>query len=120
MTPRSGSTGFFHQVVRTPMFAKEARRWSYGITSDRWTLRPEHFKMIRFPLPPVEEQAAIVKYLAHANTRIDKAITAKRRLIALLEEQRQVLVTTALSELTAPRERLGFHVDLLTGFPYKN
>lgn len=38
-------------------------------------------------LPPVAEQAAIVKYLAHANARIDKAITAKRRLIALLEEE---------------------------------
>jgi type I restriction enzyme S subunit len=41
------------------------------------------------PVPPVDEQAAIVKYLAYANVRIDKAITAKRRLIALLEEQKQ-------------------------------
>lgn len=39
------------------------------------------------PVPPVEEQAAIVKYLAHANARIDNAIAAKRRLISLLEEQ---------------------------------
>ncbi|SLM92922.1 Type I restriction-modification system, specificity subunit S [Brevibacterium yomogidense] len=42
-------------------------------------------------MPPVEEQAAIVKYLAHANARIDKAIAAKRRLIALLEEQQQAI-----------------------------
>lgn len=40
-------------------------------------------------VPPVEEQAAIVKYLAHANARIDKAIAAKRRLIALLDEQKR-------------------------------
>jgi type I restriction enzyme S subunit len=40
------------------------------------------------PVPPAEEQAAIVKYLAHGNARIDKAIAAKRRLIALLDEQR--------------------------------
>lgn len=99
MTPRSGSTDFFHYVVRTPMFAKEAERWSYGITSDQWTLRPEHFKMIRFPVPPPEEQAAIVKYLAHANARIDKAITAKRRLIALLEEQRAAQVEHVFSSV---------------------
>lgn len=37
-------------------------------------------------VPPEEEQAAIVKYLAHANARIDKAITAKRRLMNLLTE----------------------------------
>lgn len=40
-------------------------------------------------VPPWEEQAAIVKYLAHANARIDKAIAAKRRLITLLEEQKR-------------------------------
>jgi restriction endonuclease S subunit len=43
---------------------------------------------IEVKLPPQEGQAAIVKYLAHANARIDKAISAKRRLVALLEEQR--------------------------------
>lgn len=39
-------------------------------------------------VPPAEEQAAIVKYLAHANERIDSAIRTKRRIIALLQEQR--------------------------------
>jgi type I restriction enzyme, S subunit len=38
------------------------------------------------PVPPRDEQAAIVKYLAHANARIDSAIAAKRSLTALLEE----------------------------------
>ncbi|MGL5830372.1 MAG: restriction endonuclease subunit S, partial [Angustibacter sp.] len=50
-------------------------------------------KDIRVALPSVAEQAAIVKYLAHANARIDKAITAKRRLIALLEEQCRAIVS---------------------------
>lgn len=97
MTPRSDLTDYFHHIVRTPMFAKEAERWSYGITSDQWSLRPEHFKMIRFPVPPADEQAAIVKYLAHANARIDEAITAKRRLIALLEEQRHIYAESLIT-----------------------
>ncbi|PCC30824.1 restriction endonuclease subunit S [Brachybacterium alimentarium] len=41
----------------------------------------------QLPVPTPEEQAAIAKYLAHANARISKAIAAKTRLIALLEEQ---------------------------------
>ncbi|MCA0346114.1 MAG: hypothetical protein LCH31_03560 [Actinobacteria bacterium] len=49
------------------------------------------------PVPPVEEQAAIVKYLAHANARIDNAIAAKRRLIALLEEQSLAVAREILS-----------------------
>ena len=46
-----------------PHFAKEAERWSYGITSDMWSLRPEHFKMIYTPQPPPSEQAAMVRFL---------------------------------------------------------
>jgi type I restriction enzyme S subunit len=49
---------YFHHLYRTPQFAKEAERWSYGITSDMWSLRPEHFKMIYTPEPPPDEQAA--------------------------------------------------------------
>jgi type I restriction enzyme, S subunit len=37
---------YVHYLLRTPAFAKEAERWSYGITSDMWNLRPEHFKLI--------------------------------------------------------------------------
>lgn len=97
MTARRGEAAYFHHLVRTPTFAKEAERWSYGITSDQWSLRPEHFKMIRFPVPPAEEQAAIVKYLAHANARIDKAIAAKRRLIALIQEESVAQVEALLA-----------------------
>lgn len=46
---------YFHYLLRTPAFAKEAERWSYGITSDQWSLRPEHFKMIYCSLPPEAE-----------------------------------------------------------------
>lgn len=54
-------------------------------------------------VPSAEEQAAIVKYLAHANARIDKAIAAKRRLIALLEEQRDATVRAILATPSDPR-----------------
>src|SRR5690606_11490735 len=43
---RAGDPNYFHYLLRTPLFAKEAERWSYGITPDMWSLRPEHFKLI--------------------------------------------------------------------------
>jgi len=49
------------------------------------------------PHPPESEQAAIVRYLAHANRRIDHAIAAKRKLIRLLEEQKQVSINHAVT-----------------------
>lgn len=69
----------------------------YGMGSGlRQNLEWADFKRLPMLLPPSEEQAAIVRYLAHANRRIDQAIAAKRKLIRLLEEQMRVMVNRAV------------------------
>ncbi len=83
---------YFHYLFRTPHFAKEAERWSYGITSDMWSLRPEHFRMIYCALPTRAEQSAIVRFLDHADRRIRRYIRAKQKLIKVLEEEKQVII----------------------------
>lgn len=88
---------YFHHLYRTPLFAKEAERWSYGITSDMWSLRPEHFKMIYTPEPPPVEQAAIVRFLDWANGRLERAIRAKQKVIRLLNEQKQAIIHRAVT-----------------------
>ncbi len=97
---------YFHNLYRTPMFAKEAERWSYGITSDMWSLRPEHFKLIGSVLPPPAEQAAIVRFLDHWNGRLEKAIRSKRRVIALLQEQKQAIIHRAVTRGLDPNVKL--------------
>ena len=88
---------YFHQLLRTPAFAKEAERWSYGITSDMWSLRPEHFKMIYACLPPLPEQAAIVRFLDHVDRRVRRYVRAKQKLIKLLQEQKQAIIHHAVT-----------------------
>lgn len=66
-------------------------------------------------VPPRGEQSAIVKYLAHANARIDKAIAAKRRLITLLEEQRAAVVAAMLDGSGGPQGRLKQFAKIQTG-----
>jgi type I restriction enzyme, S subunit len=88
---------YFHHLYRAPHFAKEAERWSYGITSDMWSLRPEHFKMIYSAVPPRDEQTAIVRFLDHANGQIERVIRAKKKLIALLNEQKQAIIHRAVT-----------------------
>jgi type I restriction enzyme, S subunit len=88
---------YFHHLYRTPQFAKEAERWSYGITSDMWSLRPEHFKMIYTPEPPPAEQAAIVRFLDWANGRLEQALRAKRQVITLLTEQKQAIISSLVT-----------------------
>ena len=49
------------------------------------------------PVPPLAEQAAIVRYLDHADELISRYISAKERLITLLEEQRQAVIHQAVT-----------------------
>lgn len=105
--PRDGALPrYLHYLLRIPAFAKEAERWSYGITSDMWSLRPEHFKMIYSCLPPIPEQAAIVRFLDHADRRIRRYIRAKQKLIKLLEEQKQAIIHRAVTRGLDPNVRL--------------
>jgi type I restriction enzyme S subunit len=107
MRPRKEANArFFHYLYRTALFAKEAERWSYGITSDMWSLRPEHFKVIGSVLPPPDEQLAIVRFLDHANRKIDGFIRAKRKLIGLLNEQKQAIIHRAVTRGLDPNAKL--------------
>lgn len=100
------SARYYHYLYRTPHFAKEAERWSYGITSDMWSLRPEHFKMIYTALPPLPEQSTIVRFIDHFDRRINWLIRAKRRLIALLNEQKQAIIHRAVTRGLDPNVHL--------------
>ena len=59
-----------------------------------------------FPLPPIPEQAAIVRYLDHVDRRIRPYVSAKQKLIALLEEERQAIVNQAVTRGLDPNVRL--------------
>lgn len=97
---------YLHYLLRTPAFAKEAERWSYGITSDMWSLRPEHFKMIYSCLPPLPEQAAIARFLDYVDRRIRRYIGVKQKLVKLLEEQKQAIIHRAVTRGLDPNIRL--------------
>ena len=71
-------------------------------------LNLEHVRSIPTPLPPLPEQAAIVRFLDHADRRIRRYIRAKQQLIALLEEQKQAIINQAVTG----------QIDVRTGQPY--
>ena len=64
------------------------------------------FLTTKSPIPPKLEQAAIVRYLDHADEQIQRYIAGKERLIALMEEQRQALVHQAVTRGLDPGVRL--------------
>ena len=58
------------------------------------------------PLPSLAEQATIVRYLDYVDRRIRRYVGAKRRLIALLEEEKQAVVNRAVTRGLDPNVRL--------------
>ncbi len=71
-------------------------------------LNGEIIGRVAFPLPPRVEQAAIVRFLDHADRRIRRYIRAQQQLIALLEEQKQAIIHQAVTG----------QIDVRTGRPF--
>ena len=66
----------------------------------------EKFEALPIPVPSSEEQAAIARFLDHADEQIQRYIASKERLIALLEEERQALVHQAITRGLDPNVKL--------------
>ena len=60
------------------------------------------------PLPPHPEQAAIARFLDHADRRVLRCIHAKEKLVKLLEEQKQAIIRQAVTG----------QIDVQTGEPH--
>lgn len=88
---------FFVTLFRTTAFMSEIDGYSRGIVKDRNRLYWGDFKQILSPCPPPDEQAAIVRFLGWANGRLERAIRSKRKVIALLGEQKQAIIHRAVT-----------------------
>ncbi len=68
-----------------------------GIRERSSDFRYAEFGSQLVPLPPLAEQAAIVRYLDHTDGRIARYLRSRERLIELLKEYRQAVVHEAVT-----------------------
>ncbi len=88
---------YFGLLFRTPAFSAESGSRSHGIVWDRLRLYWEEFRDISVPVPPLEEQRAIVKQIQIETQKMDALAAATERTIALLQERRSALISTAVT-----------------------
>jgi type I restriction enzyme S subunit len=88
---------YYHYLYRTPIYTAEFDSRSYGIMYERNRLYYDRFKTIVAPYPPLDEQQQIVALIRQQESRILQLIRAKRRLIDLLNEQKQVIIQRAVT-----------------------
>ena len=93
-----GDVEFLYRVLST-----DAPFSGLGKFGTQLNLNTDTVGNIYIGWPPSDEQAAIVRYLDDADQRIRAYVSAKERLIALLEEERQAVIHQAVTRGLDPR-----------------
>lgn len=89
---------YFGYLFSTNLFKAEFRRHSTGIIDSRLRLYSDKFFSIFTVVPPKDEQDEIMQYIKAQEEKINLFIQKKQRFIELLKEQRQTIITNAITK----------------------
>jgi type I restriction enzyme, S subunit len=95
---------FLGYVLDAPGSVEQKARMGRGVTVMH--IYADELRKLRIALPPLDEQATIVRFLDHADRRIRRAIRSKQTLIGLLNEQKQAAIHRAVTRGLDPDARL--------------
>ncbi|MDS4021494.1 MAG: restriction endonuclease subunit S [Candidatus Competibacter sp.] len=97
LTPRHEAIrSYYTRFFKSPDFISSLTLFVTGIREGQ-NIDYERLSRTYLPLPPVEEQQAIGVFLDWANGRLERAIRAKLKVIALLNEQKQAIIHRAVT-----------------------
>ena len=99
---REGDVKYLNLALRSGVYRWELTVRSRGIWTSRLQLTDPAFFDMPIVLPPAKDQAAIVRYLDHIDSRIQRFIAAKERLIELLEEEKRAIIHRAVTRGVDP------------------
>ena len=85
---------FFRYFMR---MAADRGDFTLSTASTIQHLTAEKLRVVRYPAPPRDQQCAIADYLDRETVRLDALIAEKERLLKLLTEKRQALITRAVT-----------------------
>lgn len=79
-------------------FQEYAQSFGNGILEHRRSINWDILKTIPVPLPPLPEQRTIAAFLDAETSKIDGLVSEQRRLIELLKEKRQAVISHAVTK----------------------
>ncbi|WP_199194995.1 MULTISPECIES: restriction endonuclease subunit S [Pirellulaceae] len=104
--PKPGGciSDFIRALVVSDLFGKQIDVLKAGATIQHFG--PTHLRQIVVAVPPLEEQKAIAKFLDAETSKIDALVAEQRRLIELLAEKRQAVISHAVTKGLDPNVRM--------------
>lgn len=100
------NAGFGQKLLRSKPYVAHFGQASDGVRVGQWDLSIPGMRLIPVLVPSPAEQAGIVRFLDHWNGRLEKAVRSKRRVIALLQEQKQAIIHRAVTRGLDPNVKL--------------
>ena len=97
---------FYAYILREMARNQWIQALAKGIRERSSDFRYTEFALQPVPVPPLSEQAAIVRYLDHTDERIRRYVSSRERFIELLEEYRQAVIHHAVTRGLNPDVRL--------------
>lgn len=92
LQPRTNIEGqYYHYLFRSNNYIEEYYRLGRGIVADLWTTRFSEMRNIMIPIPPLDEQRAIVAYISEKTAKVESLITDLQAEIEFLKEYKQRL-----------------------------
>ena len=95
--PEILNSRYCHYLMRSKYSLDQISERSKYLPPAQFDILWQDFRAITYPIPSIADQIAIGRYLDWANGQLDKAIRAKRKLIALLNEQKQAVIHRAVT-----------------------
>lgn len=97
------SDEFLHYLMRSKLYISIYRSISKGIRPNQWDIDPDCHCHLPVLLPPLVEQITIAAFLDQETAKIDELVTEQRRLISLMKEKRQALISHAVTKGLDPQ-----------------
>ncbi|MBH3462589.1 restriction endonuclease subunit S [Pseudomonas putida] len=89
---------YLHYLFRCNEYIAGYLASSKGIRVNQWDLEPQQHSRMSVLLPSFQEQTQIARFLDQETARIDALIEEQQRLIELLKEKRQTVISHAVTK----------------------
>lgn len=89
---------YYNWLFHTNEFADEFYKWGHGIVDDLWTTGWQEMKNILIPVPPIEEQKTIAKYLDEQCGTIDEILNDVQEQINTLDEYKKSIIAEVVTK----------------------
>ena len=109
---------YFHHLLRTDAYKGRIKVDSRGVVDSRLRLYSDSLFRIEVPVPPASEQQQIARFVRTVDSKVNRLIKAKLRLIELLNEQKQAIIHRVVTrglDSTVPLKPSG--IDWLGDIP---